>query len=289
MNKQTGTFGHTKWASPVLVEGTGVPPRGEQLVDSNRKLVEAVDGRRQWYTQKYPIAADVTYKYEASLSGAFELQETYPGDNYYAKLTADDYKPLELSIDVIEGSESVVIWSILPIDTSYNSSGDYSGSLSGAHNGADSIALLDGNGDLCYLAHIGKEEYEIPDVELGHYILRAKNNSITQVSLIEVTGGMSSDIGAWPVGNSSIRGVVVDAVTGEGVNVELELIRNLSQRPSVRVDDVTVYDGDTQVEVESIDAESGLVILKSAPSEIPTIIYHYLSGDTFASNDMVVS
>jgi hypothetical protein len=289
MASNSGTFGHTKWAEPVLVEGTGIPPRGEVMVDSNGKLVEEVAGRTQWYTQKTPIVTAVTYVYEESIEGSFSLPGPYPGDKYYLKLTADNYQTLESTIDIVEGSESVVIWSILPMREPAASSGDYSGSVMGDANGADTVELLDGNGDRRYLAYVNDGQYEIPDIELGHYILKASQGDLQQLQLLNIDGSLRVDIGAWPAGDKAVRGVVVDAITCEAVSANMKMVRYLSQRPALQNDDVTVYDGDTQVDVESVDAESGLVVLSETPSAVPTIIYHYLSGDTFSGNDMAVN
>ena len=110
------------------------------------------------------------------------------------------------------------------------------------------------------------------------------------LQLLEVAGDEIVAAFDWPAGNSIIRGVVVDGISGRGVSdVSVEMIRYLSSRPVVTVNDVTVYDGDTEAEVASVDAESGMVVLSEIPSNVPTIVYHYLQGSTFAGSDMAVS
>jgi hypothetical protein len=285
-----GTFGHSRWAYPVLAEGSGAPAIGEEMVDANRKRVDEVAGRTQWYTQKQPIAAAVTYRHLSTIANEFALDGDYPGDKYYVKLSCSGYTTKEFTIDISEGSESVVIWSILPTSTPASEQESYDGSVSGAANGATRVELLDGNGDRRYITEVEDDTYEISDVQNGHYILRATQGDIQLLQLLEVAGDEIVAAFDWPAGNSIIRGVVVDGISGRGVSdVSVEMIRYLSSRPVVTVNDVTVYDGDTEAEVASVDAESGMVVLSEIPSNVPTIVYHYLQGSTFAGSDMAVS
>lgn len=282
-----GAFGHTVWAEPVLVQGVGVPPIGEEMVDANGKRVTSVDGRKEWYTLNAPITNAVTYRYQESVSGAFELDGPYPGDKYYVKITASGYRTKEMYLDISEGSENLVIWSILPTAAEVPDA-DYSGSVSGTANGADRVELLDGNGDRRYIADIRGDLFSFQDVLLGHYIMRSTISDFVEMQVLEVDGDIDIDV-EWSSGSSAIRGVVVDAISGQAIsNARVELIRCLSARPQVGVGDVTVYDGDTEVEVDSVDSESGLVVLKEAPTNVPTAVYYYLSGDVFAESSMAV-
>ena len=164
-----GTFGHSRWAYPVLAEGSGAPAIGEEMVDANRKRVDEVADALSGIRRSSQCRA-VTYRHLSTIANEFALDGDYPGDKYYVKLSCSGYTTKEFTIDISEGSESVVIWSILPTSTPASEQESYDGSVSGAANGATRVELLDGNGDRRYITEVEDDTYEISDVQNGHYI-----------------------------------------------------------------------------------------------------------------------